>query len=54
MNKQTELQWAKKSSVPNMNAQGEKGWNNSHYRYRVVRFPESEVHEDPSAAKAAI
>lgn len=50
----TELQWAKKGFVLNMDAKGEEGWNNNYYRYRVIRFPESEVHEDIVAAKAIV
>lgn len=54
MNKLTELQWAKKGFVLNMDAKGEEGWNNNYYRYRVMRFSESEVHEDLEAAKAIV
>lgn len=54
MDKLTELQWAKKGFVPNEGAKGEEGWNNNYYRYRVIRFPESEVHEDLVAAKAIV
>lgn len=54
MEKLTALQWAKKGFVPNADAKGEEGWNNSYYRYRVVRFSENEVHEDIVAAKAIV
>lgn len=50
----TELQWAKKGFVLNMDAKGEEGWNNNYYRYRVIRFTESEVHEDVVAASYCI
>lgn len=54
MEKLTALQWAKKGFVLNIDAKGEEGWNNNYYRYRVIRFPESEVHEDIVAAKAIV
>lgn len=54
MEKLTALQWAKKGFVPNEDAKGKEGWNNNYYRYRVIRFPESEVHEDKEAAKAIL
>lgn len=54
MEKLTELQWAKKGYVLNADATGEEGWNNAFYRYRVIRYPQSEVHENQAAAKAII
>ena len=50
----TALQWAKRGFVPNEDAKGEEGWNNNYYRYRVIRFSESEVYEDLVAAKAIV
>lgn len=54
MEKLTALQWVKRGFVPNEDAKGEEGWNNNFYRYRVIRFSESEVHEDLVAAKAIV
>lgn len=54
MDRLTELQWAKKGHVLNADAKGVEGWNNNYYRYRVIRFPESEVHQDLVAAKAIV
>ena len=54
MEQRTELQWAKRGFVPNEDAKGEEGWNNNYYSYRVIRFSESEVHEDLVAAKAIV
>lgn len=54
MEKLTALQWAKRGFVPNEGAKGEEGWNNNYYSYRVIRFSDSEVHEDLLAAKVIV
>lgn len=54
MEQLTALQWAKKGFIPNEDAKGVEGWNNIYYCFRVIRFPESEVHEDREAAKAIV
>lgn len=49
--KKTELQWLKEGYLINEGAEGELGWNNRYYTYKVMRYSFDQVYKDTDKAK---